>query len=116
VADVAVCDGFVGNIIMKLTEGLGSAMADHLRDRLDGKLSATEVEGLAREVYELNNVAETYGGGPLFGVNGVSVVGHGRGRAGAVRRAIGTAKMSVEVGLVSELNEELARIKQVAGG
>lgn len=116
VADVAICDGFVGNIVMKLTEGFGSAMADHLRDRLDGKLPATELEGLVREVYALNNVAETYGGGPLFGVNGVSVVGHGRGRAGAVRRAIGTAKMSVEVGLVSELNEELARIKQLAGG
>ncbi len=115
VAEVAVCDGFVGNIIMKLTEGLGSAMAGHLKDRLDGKLSVLEVERLTREVYELNNIAETYGGGPLLGVKGVSVVGHGRGRAGAVRRAIGTAKMSIEVGLVSGVIEELERVNRVVG-
>jgi glycerol-3-phosphate acyltransferase PlsX len=116
VAEVAVCDGFVGNIVMKLTEGLGSAMADHLRGRLDGKLPEAELEELAGEVYEINNIAETYGGGPLLGVNGVSVVGHGRARADAVRRAIDTAKITVEVGLVSKLNEELMRVKDQVGG
>ena len=116
VADVAVCDGFVGNIVMKLTEGLGSATADHIKGRLDGKLPEAEREELVREVYEINNVAEAFGGGPLLGVNGVSVVGHGRGRAESVRRAIDTAKHTVEVGLVSKLNEELARVKGQVGG
>ena len=108
--DVAVCDGFVGNIVLKLTEGLGKGMSDHLRSRLRSRLPDAEVEELARDVYELSNVAETVGGGPLFGVNGVSVVGHGRARAGAVERAIGMAKLAVETGFVAKLNEELPRV------
>ena len=66
-AEVAVCDGFVGNIVMKLTEGLGSAIADHLRNRLNEKMAKPDAEQLAREVYEINNVAEAHGGGPLLG-------------------------------------------------
>ena len=116
VAEVAVCDGFVGNIVMKLTEGLGNATADLLKGRLDGKLSEAELEELIGEVYEINNIAEAFGGGPLLGVNGVSVVGHGRGRAESVRRAIETAKRTVEVGLVSKLNEELVQVKKQVSG
>ena len=108
--DVAVCDGFVGNIVMKLTEGLGQGMSDHLRSLLQGRLPEPEVDELVRDVYELNNVVETLGGGPLLGVNGVSVVGHGRARADAVERAIGTAKLAVESGFIAKLNEELPRV------
>ena len=114
-ADVAVCDGFVGNIVMKLTEGLGGATEDYLRERLEGKLPDGEVERLAHDLYEKGNVAETYGGGPLLGVNGVSVVGHGRARADAVRRAIDTARMTVENEFVSKLNDELARVHKAVG-
>ena len=114
-AEVVVCDGFVGNIVMKLTEGLGLALSDHLRNMLQSKLPAAEVDELVREVFELNNPAETLGGGPLFGVNGVSVVGHGRARAAAVERAIGTAKLAVESRLVPNLNEELARMRARVG-
>jgi len=110
-AEVVVCDGFVGNIVMKLTEGLGLALSDHLRSRLEGKLPAPALDEVVGEVYELNNPAEILGGGPLFGVNGVSVVGHGRARAAAVERAIGTAKLAVESRLVANINEELARMR-----
>ena len=78
--EVVVCDGFVGNIVMKLTEGFGRALSDHLRDRLRDKLPPPDLNELVQEVYDLNNPAETMGGGPLFGVNGVSVVGHGRAK------------------------------------
>ena len=108
--DVAVCDGFVGNIVMKLTEGLGQGTSDHVRTLLEGKLPESEVDKVARSVYELNNVVETVGGGPLLGVNGVSVVGHGRARADAVEHAIGTAKYAVESGFIAKLNEELPRV------
>jgi glycerol-3-phosphate acyltransferase PlsX len=113
--EVVVCDGFVGNIVMKLTEGLGQALSEHLRARLKDRLPREEVDEVVREVYELNNVAETLGGGPLFGVNGVSVVGHGRGNAAAVRRAIGTAKLAVETGFIATLNEELTRVRALLG-
>ena len=114
-AEVVVCDGFVGNIVMKLTEGLGSAMAEHLRTRLNDRLPERDSEDLAREVYEINNQVETLGGGPLLGVKGVSIVGHGRGNAGSVRRAIGTARLVVELGFVSKLSHELARIRAEVG-
>ena len=113
--DVAVCDGFVGNIVMKLTEGLGRGVSEHLRERLRGRLPDAEVEEIAREVYDLGNVVEAVGGGPLFGINGVSVVGHGRARAGAVERAVGMARHAVESGFVAKLNEELPRVIGGAG-
>jgi len=113
--DVAVCDGFVGNIVMKLTEGLGSAIVEHLRQHLSGKLPSQELDDLTREVYDLNNVTESYGGGPLLGVDGVSVVGHGKGSADAVERAIGTARKAVEVGLITKLNVELAAVRSRVG-
>jgi glycerol-3-phosphate acyltransferase PlsX len=111
-ADVVVCDGFVGNVVMKLTEGLGDAMAGLVRERLKDKLPESDIEPLARELYEVNNVLETHGGGPLLGVNGVSVVGHGRGKAESVQRAIGTAMLAVEVRLVDKLAQELARVRE----
>lgn len=113
--DVAVCDGFTGNIVMKLTEGFGTAMVHFLRERLHGRLSESDIDELTREVYEVNNVGESFGGGPLLGVNGVSVVGHGRSKAESVRRAIDTARRTVEVGFVPSLNEELARVRDKVG-
>jgi len=114
-AEVIVCDGFVGNVVMKLTEGLGQALSDHLHAMFEDRLPPSELDALVREVYDVNNPAEARGGGPLFGVNGVSVVGHGRARAGAVQRAIGTAKLAVESGFIVKLNEELGRVRASVG-
>ena len=111
-AEVVVCDGFVGNVVMKLTEGLGQAMAEYMRGRLEGYLRDAELGRVVGEIYELNNVVESWGGGPIFGVNGVSVVGHGRARRTAVKRAITTAKRAVDSQFVSGLNEELAEVRR----
>ena len=110
-ADVVVCDGFVGNVVMKLTEGLGQAVSEHLRTTLKGRLPQSEIDAVAGGVFDLNNVVETYGGGPLFGVNGVTVVGHGRARADAVEKAIGTARQTVESAFVTKLNEQLTEVR-----
>ena len=106
-AEVVVCDGFVGNIVMKLTEGLGQQLGNHLRSRLDGKLPAAELDLLLRELYDMSNVVESRGGGPLLGVNGVSVVGHGAARADAVERALSTAKLAVDTDFVTQMNRRL---------
>ena len=106
-AEVVVCDGFVGNIVMKLTEGLGQQLSAHLRSRLAGKLPEDELNELLDEYYDMNNVVESRGGGPLFGVNGVSVVGHGAARADAVERALGMAKLAIETDFVSSMNRRL---------
>ncbi len=106
-AEVVVCDGFVGNIVMKLTEGLGQQLGEHLRSKLDGVVPGDELDSLLQDFYDMNNVVESRGGGPLFGVNGVSVVGHGAARADAVERALGMAKLAVETEFVSQMNRRL---------
>ena len=108
-ADVVVCDGFVGNVVMKLLEGFGTALSEQLRATLDGRLSREEADAITKTVHELSIPAEGAGGGPLFGVNGVSVVGHGRARAVSLKRAVGIAKMAVETRLVEKINEELGQ-------
>ncbi len=112
-ADVVVCDGFAGNIVMKLSEGLGVAIAEYLVERLKGKLPDGEVGKLSQDVFNLTNLVENVGGGPLFGVKGVAVVGHGRAKAGAVARAIGMARRVVELNFINTLEQELARVRQV---
>ena len=106
-AEVVVCDGFVGNIVMKLTEGMGQQLSEHLRSKLDGVVPSEVLDSLLEEFYEVTNVVESRGGGPLFGVNGVSVVGHGAARADAVERALGMAKLAIETEFVSQMNRRL---------
>ena len=115
-AEVVVCDGFVGNIVMKLTEGLGQQINVRLRESLSGKIPESELDALLDEFYSTSNVVETWGGGPLFGVNGVSVVGHGSARADAVERAIGMAKLAVETEFIPQMNKQLEELDSRLGG
>ena len=111
-ANVIVCDGFVGNILLKFTEGLGESVSRWLRTSLGGRLPPSDIESLCDELVSLTNVADTFGGGPLLGINGVAVVMHGHSRAPQVVRGILQAKMAVESGLVATLSSELARIRE----
>lgn len=110
IADVVVCDGFVGNILMKLTEGLGTSIAEYISEKFKGKLPERELNHLSNEIFELNNVVEVNGGGPILGVKGVSVVGHGRGNSKSVLNAIKSAKQTVETNYIEKLNQELSQI------
>ena len=112
--EVVVCDGFVGNVVMKLSEGLGVALSRHLASRLEGLLPADTAQEVARETYTMLNRALQAGAGPLFGVKGLVLVGHGRSKAAAVTRAIQTACHAVEVGLVQSMEEELAQVGEAA--
>ena len=93
---------------MKLTEGLGEAIAHEV----EKSFGATQQgKDLAKRLYDLMNVVEVYGGGPIFGVKGVAIVGHGRARAESVANAIHTAKMVVDKGYVDAAAAELAKIR-----
>lgn len=105
-ADVIVCDGFVGNVLMKFTEGLGATMAQYIRETLKGKMSAQDLEQFASNVWAVNNLPKRMGG-PLFGVNGVVVIGHGASKAEGVAGAIDTARRCVELDLVESMRAEL---------
>ena len=108
-ADVIVCDGFVGNVLMKFTEGLGATMAGYLRKSLEGKLPAGELDGFVSRVWEVNNLPKKMGG-PLFGVNGAVVIGHGASKEDGVAGAIDTARRCVELDLVEGMRAELAAL------
>ena len=109
-ADVIVCDGFVGNILLKYTEGLGTATAGYLKSALVGKVPSDALEALVSQVWEVSNLGKKMGG-PLFGLNGTIVVGHGASEAEGVAGAIDTARRCVEMKLVDSFREELAALR-----
>ena len=99
-ADVVLCDGFVGNVVLKLTEGLGRAIADLVTDKGNS--------ALADEIYSMTNLLASYGGGPLLGVNGIAVVGHGAAGPTGIATAIKTAKHVFDNNFVAAQQKELA--------
>lgn len=110
-ADVIVCDGFVGNVVMKFAEGFGVALSAYLRRALADKVPPEVVEGLARQLWEMTNTAKKHGG-PLFGVNGVALVGHGASRAPEVAGALGLARQLVELDVVAAMKDELEQFQE----
>ena len=109
-ADVIICDGFVGNILIKFTEGMGGALAGFVRERLAGSVDAAVAEQLANDLWETTNRPRIVGGGPLFGVNAPVILGHGSCRANGVESAVRTAVRYVQVGLLDIMRQELAGI------
>jgi len=107
-ANVIICDGFVGNILVKFCEALGKTICQWLEDRLRGKLPESDTKELVDSLLMATNAASTLGGGPLWAVNGVAIVAHGRSRYNEIARAIGQAKLAVELDLVGSLKAELA--------
>ena len=106
-ADVVVCDGFVGNILLKLVEGLGQGLAKNLEGFLKGKIPSDQIVALIQRLYKENNVVDSRGGGPIFGVNGVSIIGHGSSSSETIERAVSLAKMCVETKLIQEMNNQV---------
>lgn len=100
--DVLVCDGFVGNVLLKFYESIAGFIAGVLKDRLDPEAAG---EGL-REVFRTVDYAE-YGGAPLLGVNGVSIICHGASSARAIKNAIRVAGSCLDSAMVEDLASEL---------
>ena len=127
-ADVVVCDGFVGNVMMKFGEGLGSALVKRVSQLLEKHLSSkimsqvkVELAGLTNtadvvELAGLTAAAKVEGGAPLLGVDGVVIVGHGHSRARSVAGAIAMAGLVVRMGLVEAMRRELAALQHLVKG
>ena len=98
-ADVVVCDGFAGNIVLKVAEGVGELLSKILLDEL-GRRSLMETAAPVLRVMKAKTDYAEYGGAPLLGVNGVCVIGHGRSDAKAMRNAIRAAADAVENDIV----------------
>lgn len=107
-ADVVVCDGFVGNVLLKYTEGLATAAALHLATVLGPDSPAVSAMGaIAAEAL--------HGGGPLLGVNGVAIAGHGRSNAEGIAASIQLARRALEWDLPRVLRDDLAAVLDAAG-
>jgi len=110
-ANVIICDGFVGNIVVKFTEALGKTMSQWLEDRLKGKLPEEDTKKIVNDLLLATNAADVVGGGPLWAVDGICCVSHGRSKADEIAKTIGQAKSAVELDLVGTLKTELAAVR-----
>jgi len=102
-ADVIVCDGFVGNVLLKFYE----SVAEFLVGLLTREVEKADVELELEDVFRVLDYAE-YGGAPLLGVNGVSIICHGESPPKAILNAIAVAARSVESDVVSHIAGELS--------
>ncbi|HCE46888.1 MAG TPA: phosphate acyltransferase PlsX [Lentisphaeria bacterium] len=99
VADVVVCDGFVGNIVLKSSESLAKAISVWLKHAFTKNTLRQAGAILAQNAFkELKAIAdyEEYGGAPLLGVNGICIIGHGSSSPKAIKNAIRVAGEMVE--------------------
>lgn len=110
-SDVVVCDGFVGNICLKLSEGLAESTGAYLSKQAAGSparwIGGVLLRGAMRRFKGLMDYA-SYGGVPLLGINGVAFICHGRSNPRAIARATAMAAESVRGELVRHLSEGLA--------
>jgi glycerol-3-phosphate acyltransferase PlsX len=108
-ADVIVADGFVGNVVLKVGEGLFADLAHVMRDTLLGGSLLTKI-GTAMLAPALKRLRkrfdyETYGGAPLLGLRGNCIVTHGRASRNAVKHAIGAGVQEVNNDVVGKISE-----------
>ncbi|MDD5348323.1 MAG: phosphate acyltransferase PlsX [Candidatus Omnitrophica bacterium] len=97
--DVIVCDGYVGNVALKVSESLAEAMQKFLkREFMSNPFSAFVASLLKPSFRRFKKEIDysEYGGAPLLGVNGVAIIGHGRSNANAIKNAIRVAKEEVD--------------------
>jgi glycerol-3-phosphate acyltransferase PlsX len=112
-ADVVVCDGFVGNVVLKLSEGISEVLIGMLRAQMTStlvnKLAAAVLLPGLRKVFKRLDYAE-YGGVPLLGINGSAIVAHGRSNATAIKNALRVARQTAETGVAEAIAEGLSKL------
>jgi glycerol-3-phosphate acyltransferase PlsX len=113
-ADIVVCDGFVGNVALKLSEGLAESLIKLLRTQmtstLPNKLAAAVLKPSLSKAFQRLDYAE-YGGVPLLGVNGSAIVSHGRSNAKAIKNALRVAHQVAEMGVARAIADGLSKLQ-----
>jgi glycerol-3-phosphate acyltransferase PlsX len=112
-ADVIVCDGFTGNVALKTSEGMIEAVLKLLKDELSSNLQAKLGALLSQQSFKRLKKRldySEYGGAPLLGLHGVSIICHGRSSSNAIKNAIRVAKEFAENQVNSKLESELNQI------
>ena len=113
-ADVIVCDGFTGNIVLKTSEGLVDTVEALLGDELQGTFSSQVGYLLSRRAFRRFRRRVDYsefGGALLLGVAGLTIVGHGRSSAKAVRNAIAMAFRFADGDFIHRVEQEIGGVR-----
>lgn len=108
--DVAVCDGFTGNIVLKLTEGLAKSFGDMMKQELMADVRGSMGALLAKPSFSrFKNRLDysEYGAAPLLGVQGICLKGHGSSNARAIYSALKVAKGFIDTNLIAEFLEQM---------
>ena len=112
-ADVVVCDGFTGNVVLKLTEGVAMTFYGMVKNaflkNFFTKLSALVVKGGLRELKKKMDYTE-YGGAPLLGIDGVAIKAHGSSNAKAIANAVKSAIKFYEADVNGKIKEKIAEV------
>ncbi len=110
-ADIIVCDGFTGNIALKISESAAEfftvLLKEELAKGLVGKVGAILARGAFDRFKKRVDYTE-YGGAPLLGVRGVCIISHGRSTAKAIKNAVRVAAECVENKVIEHINEGIA--------
>jgi len=110
-ADIIVCDGFTGNIALKISESAAEFFTVLLKEELEkglvGKLGALLTRGAFRRFKKRVDYTE-YGGAPLLGVGGMCIISHGRSTAKAIKNAIRVAAECVENKVIEHIRKGIA--------
>ncbi|HOL05342.1 MAG TPA: phosphate acyltransferase PlsX [Syntrophorhabdaceae bacterium] len=109
-ADVIVCDGFVGNIALKVAEGIAESLNAFFRQKISRSLKNKMGYMLLKEMFqELSKKTDysEYGGAPLLGVDGICIICHGKSNGKAIRNAIFMAKKYAERGLNDSIKDTM---------
>ena len=110
-ADVVVCDGFIGNVLLKSTESMAKAAMFWMKEAFSkNPLRKTGAMLLTNAFRELKSIgdSEEYGGARLLGINGICIIGHGSSSPKAIRNAIRVAEESVKFGINRHITQSIA--------
>jgi glycerol-3-phosphate acyltransferase PlsX len=116
VADVVVCDGFIGNIALKMCEGVaemyGQSLKAGLTKTLWRRLAALLLRPALNDIRKRVDSSE-YGGAPLLGVNGTCIIGHGSSTPKAIKNAIHMAKRFLDERVTEHIQEDIERSSDI---
>ena len=114
VADVVVCDGFVGNIVLKSMEGSVELVLDlvknHVVKTLRGKIGMWLAAPKLKSLFKQRLDPSAYGGAPLLGLREVAIVCHGSSKKRAIKNAVRVARQLVDRELVKEMGQALGSL------
>ncbi len=112
--DVIVCDGFVGNIVLKMAEGLAKTMMNMIKREIKKRPLAILGALLSKRAFKAvkkHTNPDNYGGAPLVGVNGVAIISHGKSNEIAIFNALKTAEKLVKKDFIGDVAARMASLK-----